>query len=128
VEKGGESGMDKPHKRLEVWKESIEFVVIIYDLARKFPRSEEFVLTPQLKRAVISIAANIAEGAARHSKREFIQFLYIARGSMSEVDTYLEIALRLGIIGKEVVSGLEPRMTRIDKMLTGLIQFLKKKS
>ncbi len=120
--------MDKPHKKLEVWKESIEFVVIIYNLARRFPRGEEFVLTSQLKQAVISIAANIAEGAARHSKREFIQFLYIVRGSISEVDTYLEIALRLGIINQEMVSGIEPRMTRIEKMLTGLIQFLKRKS
>jgi len=120
--------MYKPHKKLDVWKESIEFVVVIYNLTKKFPHSEEFVLTPQLKRAVISIPANIAEGAARHSKREFIQFLYIARGSMSEVDTYLEIALRLGIITKEMVSGIEPQIPRIDKMLTGLIQFLQKKS
>ncbi len=120
--------MDKPHKKLDVWKESIEFAVTIYNLVKKFPSNEEFGLTSQLKRAAVSIPGNIAEGAARNSKREFVQFLYIARGSMSEVDTHLEIALRLGFIAKEMAASIEPKMTRIDKMLTGLIQFLKKKS
>jgi four helix bundle protein len=72
--------MDKPHNKLDVWKESIEFVVAIYNLVKGFPRNEEFGLTSQLKRAAVSIPGNIAEGAARNSKREFVQFLYIARG------------------------------------------------
>jgi four helix bundle protein len=101
--------------------------VAIYNLVKGFPRNEEFGLTSQLKRAAVSIPGNIAEGAARNSKREFVQFLYIARGSISEVDTHLEIALRLRFITQEMAASIETRMMRIDKMLTGLIQFLKKR-
>jgi four helix bundle protein len=101
--------------------------VAIYNLVKGFPRNEEFGLTSQLKRTAVSIPGNIAEGAARNSKREFVQFLYIARGSISEVDTHLEIALRLRFITQEMAASIETRMMRIDKMLTGLIQFLKKR-
>jgi four helix bundle protein len=101
--------------------------VAIYNLVKGFPRNEDFGLTSQLKRTAVSIPGNIAEGAARNSKREFVQFLYIARGSISEVDTHLEIALRLRFITQEMAASIETRMMRIDKMLTGLIQFLKKR-
>jgi four helix bundle protein len=101
--------------------------VAIYNLVKGFPRNEEIGLTSQLKRTAVSIPGNIAEGAARNSKREFVQFLYIARGSISEVDTHLEIALRLRFITQEMAASIETRMMRIDKMLAGLIQFLKKR-
>jgi four helix bundle protein len=84
--------MEKPHKKLDAWKESMNLVILVYELTRQFPQNEVFGLISQLRRAVISIPGNVAEGAARQTRREFIQFLYIARGSLSEVDTYIEIA------------------------------------
>ncbi len=117
--------MEKPHKRLDAWNESINLVCLIYALAKELPKNEEYGLINQLKRAVVSIAANIAEGAARQTKREFTQFLYIARGSISEVDTYIEIGTRLGYISDKWAE-IDKKMMRIDKMITGLIQSLKK--
>jgi len=118
--------MDKPHKKLDVWKESIALVILVYELTRRFPKEELYGLVNQIRRAAVSIPANIAEGAARQTRREFLQFLYIARGSISEVDTYLEIAKRLGYIGQESIANVDKKMTRIDKMITGLIHSLKK--
>jgi len=88
--------MKKPHRELTVWQKSVDFIIHVYELTKKFPKSEMYSLTSQLRRASISIASNIAEGAARKSPREFVQFLTIARGSISEIDTHLEIASRLG--------------------------------
>lgn len=118
--------MDKPHKKLDVWRESIALVKLVYELASRFPKNEEYGLSSQMKRAVLSIPGNIAEGAARQTKREFIQFLCIARGSISELDTYLEIGKTLGYIEKEGVTQLDNKMLAVDKMLTGLIKSLKK--
>ena len=81
--------MDKPPKKLDAWKEAIFLIVRIYELADKFPKSEAFGLSSQIKRAVLSMVANISEGTARQTKREFTQYLYMARGSLSEVDTLL---------------------------------------
>jgi len=120
--------MDKPHKKLNVWKESISLVILIYDLVKRFPKNEEYGLVSQIKRTAISIAGNIAEGAARQTRREFIQFLYIARGSISEVDTYFEIASRLGYIPPESIAAIDKKMMDVDKMLTGLIHSLKRRS
>jgi len=120
--------MDKPHKKLDVWKESINLVILVYELTRQFPKNEIFGLISQLRRAVISIPGNIAEGAARQTRREFVQFLYIARGSLSEVDTYIEIARRLGYIEKGSLAMVEQKMIDVDKIITGLIRSLKKKT
>ena len=119
--------MEKPHKKLNAWKESIALVVLVYDLTKQFPKSELFGLISQLRRAVISIPANVAEGAARQTRREFVQFLHIARGSLSEVDTYIEIARRLGYMEDVPLAGVETKMVDVDKIITGLIQSLKRK-
>lgn len=83
--------MDKPHKKLEVWQQSILLVPKVYGLLGQFPKSEEYGLINQIKRCVVSVSANIAEGAARHTKKEFTQFLHVAQGSLSELDTHIEI-------------------------------------
>ncbi len=119
--------MEKPHKKLAAWKESIHLVIMVYEITRNFPQSEIFGLISQIRRAVISIPANVAEGAARQTRREFVQFLYIARGSVSEMDTYIEIARKLGYIGKESMVKVDEKMMDVDKILTGLIQSLKRK-
>ena len=94
--------MDKPHKRLDVWKLSMKLVTRIYRITQAFPGEERYGLVQQLRRAAISIPSNIAEGAARHGNREFRHFVTIARGSLSEVDTQLDIALRLGYLKLEM--------------------------
>ncbi len=119
--------MEKPHKRLDAWKESIALVLLVYQLTRQFPQNEVFGLISQMRRAAISIPANIAEGAARQTRREFIQFLYIARGSVSEIDTLLEIAQRLGYTQKESIGIIEQKLMDVDKIITGLLQSLKRK-
>jgi four helix bundle protein len=118
--------IEKPHKKLDVWKKSIELVKRIYELTKTFPKIEEYGLTNQMRRAAISIPANISEGAARQTKKEFIQFLHMAQGSLSELDTHLEISLRLGYIKEISLQELSVLMNNIDKMITGLIKSLKR--
>jgi len=89
---------EKPHRKLKVWQASMDFVIDVYKEAQRFPAQEKFGIAAQLQRAVVSIPSNIAEGAARKNTRELLQFLYIARGSLSELDTQLEICLRLGYL------------------------------
>ena len=85
----------KTHKDLQVYKKSIEFVELVYEITSTFPKEEKYSLSAQLKRAAISVPSNIAEGAARKGTREFIHFLYISLSSLSEIDTQIEIAYRL---------------------------------
>ena len=87
---------EKPHRKLKVWQASMDFVVDLYAELEKFPAHKRFGFIGQLQRAAVSIPSNIAEGAARKSTRELLQFLYIARGSISELDTQLEICFRIG--------------------------------
>jgi len=118
--------LEKPHKKLDVWKKSIALTKKIYEWTNHFPKTEIYGLTAQMRRAAISIPANIAEGAARQTKREFIQFLHMAQGSLSELDTLLEISKELGYVQTNFDEGLLLLMNDIDKMLTGLIKSLKK--
>ena len=116
--------MDKPHKKLNVWKESIELARDVYTLTSRFPSEERFGLTSQMRRAAISIPSNVAEGAARRSKKEFKNFVGMAQGSLSELDTQFELAVALGYLNRNDLGGLEERMLKIDKMLSGLIRSL----
>lgn len=103
----------------------MEFAEKIFQSTRNFPKEEQFGLTSQIKRSAVSIPSNIAEGAARNSKKEFIQFLYIAMGSLSEIETQLLLAHRLMFLdGKGIFDDIES----IRKMLLGLIKFLKGKN
>jgi four helix bundle protein len=118
--------LQKPHKKLDVWKRSIDLVQNIYELTKTFPKIEEYGLINQMRRAAISVPANISEGAARQTKKEFIQYLHMAQGSLSELDTNLEITLRLGYTKESSLQELSALMNDIDKMLTGLIKSLKR--
>lgn len=89
---------DAIYKKLVVWQRSMELVKVVYELMKSFPRNEHFRLCDQLSRAVISIPSNIAEGNGRGSKKEFAHFLSVARGSLYETMTQLEIAANLGYI------------------------------
>ena len=115
----------KPHKKLEIWKKSINFVTKIYKVTESFPENEKFILVPQVRRSAISIPSNIAEGAARTSKKEFINFLSIAQGSLSELETQLIISNNLGYLEEKDMHMLE-ELDEISRMIIGLIRFLKK--
>ena len=115
----------KTHYDLDVWNKSIVLVSNIYKTTAKFPKEEIYGLTSQIKRASISIPSNIAEGASRQTNKEFIQFLYIALGSASEVETQLIIANNLGFINQYELSFLLNEFGKIKKMLNGLIKYLK---
>ncbi len=86
------------HTNLEVWKESVELSVDVYELTKHFPKEELYALTSQLRRSAISIPSNIAEGCARNKNGETIHFLYIALGSLAELETQLIIASKLGLL------------------------------
>jgi len=118
----------KTHKDLDVWKEAIEFVIKIYDMTDKLPDNEKYGLTSQLKRSVVSIPSNIAEGAARAYNKEFIQFLNIALGSVAEVDTQLLICFKLGYLKSEIYRELEIELIEIRKMILGLRKYIYAKS
>jgi four helix bundle protein len=113
------------HKDLDVWKLGIQIVKDIYTATAKFPQGEMYGLTSQLRRAAVSVPANIAEGAARNGKKEFVQFLYIGLGSLSEIETLLIIAEDLNYIGN---NGLRNQVTSLRMKMLNLIKYLKSKS
>ena len=117
--------MLKSHKDLEVWKVSVEFVTDLYRLTNSFPKSELFSLTNQIRRAAISIPSNIAEGAGRKNTKEFIQFLYIALGSLSELETQLLIAKNIDYLTDDQIDTDKIRSIRV--LLSSLIRALTNK-
>ena len=108
----------RPHYRLEAWKEAMSLVKMVYTLTQTFPKDELYGLTNQMRRAAVSIPSNIAEGAARSSRKEFAHFLSIARGSLSELETQLLISVDLGfLIAKHDVFD---KADRVSRLVTGL--------
>ncbi len=118
--------MEKPHKRLDAWKLSMDLAIDVYRETDKFPNRERFSLSDQMRRATVSVPSNIAEGAARQTKKEFSNFFHIAQGSLSELDTQIELARRLGFLLETSWLDLDLRMVQIDKMITGLIRHVAK--
>ncbi|MEQ8939001.1 MAG: four helix bundle protein, partial [Gammaproteobacteria bacterium] len=111
----------KSHRELDVWNKAIDFSEIIYRLTKDYPREESFGLVSQMRRAAVSIAANVSEGAARNSRKDFIRFLYIARGSASELDTLLEISDRTKMTETDLIIRAKQDNVVILKMLSALI-------
>ena len=112
------------YKDLNVWKESMNLVESIYKLIKILPKEETYALSSQLRRSVISIPSNIAEGQNRNSYKEFIQFLYISLGSASEVETQLLIAQRLNYL-QNIDKELQ-QIDKIRKMINALINSIKR--
>lgn len=115
----------KTHKDLDIWQRGIGFVEQIYKVTTHFPKEELYGLTSQIRRAAISYPSNIAEGAARYSKKEFIQFLYVSLGSLSEVETQLIIAGRLSYLKTDK---LLEEVEALRRMTLNFIKYLKSKS
>jgi four helix bundle protein len=119
--------VEKPHKKLEGWQLAMEIVQDIYNFTQQLPVEENYGLVSQMRRSAISIPSNIAEGAARRSPKEFIQFLHIAQASLAELDTQIELCVRLGHLNNEREL-FERNLLEADKMISGLIRSIKSKS
>lgn len=112
-------------KELIVWQKSINLVTEIYRITEKFPPNEIYGLTSQLRRATVSVPSNIAEGNTRRSKADYLQFLRIARGSCSEIETQIIISKNLRFIDDNIFETLSFNIIEISKMINGLINSLK---
>ena len=113
----------KNYRELDVWKQSMDFVLDVYQALKTFPAEERYGICDQIRRAAVSIPSNIAEGFGRDTPKEFSHFLSIARGSLYEVSTQLELANRLGYLHAN--SELYPQVEAIGKMLNSLRSRLK---
>lgn len=119
--------MSADYKDLKVWQKSISLANDLYKITEKFPKEEQFGLTNQLRRAVVSISSNIAEGSGRETSKDFAHFVSIAKGSLREIETQLIIANNLDFIDSDKLSDLQEEITELDKMLFGLRKSLKEK-
>jgi four helix bundle protein len=117
--------LELSHKNLDKWKFSLELVTDIYSLTNEFPKEELFGLTNQLRRASVSVISNIAEGLSRTSKLEKVRFLEIARSSIVEIDTQLEIAIKLNICRKNKLIEIEKLINSLFAMITSLKKKIK---
>jgi len=113
------------HRSLKVWQESIVLVEHVYEATRTFPKEELFGLTSQMRRSAVSVPANIAEGSARTGTKELLQFLSIGAASLSELDTHVEIAIRLGYLKDDA---LTREIDDVAGLLMGLIASIKRRS
>ena len=111
------------HRDLLAWQEAMSLVELVYRVTAAFPRDELFGLTAQLRRAAVSVPSNIAEGAARNSSREFAHFLGITCGSLAEVETQLELGIRLGYLQK--APEVWAQTNRVRRLVTLLRQSLR---
>jgi four helix bundle protein len=118
--------MVRDYRDLEVWRLAMDLVEAIYRLSREFPKTEEYRLTSQLLRAAVSIPANIAEGNARASRKDYARFVSIARGSLAETETLLMLARRIGLARPEAVDSVLGEADRVGRMLNGLHRSLEK--
>ena len=110
------------HKQLDVWKASVELVKEIYRLTSTFPKDEQYGIVSQLKRASVSIVSNLSEGLSRNTKLDTRRFLQIARSSLVEIDSQIEISLQLNFCTKDQIKELEELSNRVFAMLTNLIK------
>ena len=115
----------KSHKDLDVWKDGIQLVKTVYVATNGYPKEEMYGLASQMRRAAVSVVSNIAEGAARQGNKEFVQFLYIALGSASELDTQIEVSRAIGLGDSKALLELQKDLDSISKMLQGLIRAVK---
>jgi len=112
------------YRKLRVRKASESLVVACYEATASFPRSEEFGLKSQIRRAAVSIPANIAEGSGRHSDKDFVRFVRIARGSASEVECLVPLAAEVGLIPSAISRQIDIDVSEVRKMLAGLARSL----
>jgi four helix bundle protein len=118
----------RDYAKIEAWKMADDLTVAVYERTRCFPKEELYGLTSQVRRAVSSVLANIVEGSARESKRDYVHFLYIARGSLVEAQYFLQLARRLGYISAEEDQHLQDQTRQTFACLHGLVQSVEQES
>ena len=118
----------RTHHELKAWQEAMILVREVYSVTKRFPQDERFGLTAQLRRAAVSVPSNIAEGAARGSDKEFGQFLIIARGSISEIETQLLIAKDLVYLSEDMYAAVTQNVDTTFSLIGGLLRSLRKRS
>ena len=118
--------MKRSHRDLKVWQEAISLVETVYRLTAAFPKEEQYGLTSQMRRAATSVPANIAEGAARSGTRELLHFFSIATGSLSELDTHIEVAKRLGLMKQ--TADVQEQIDRVTALTLALAKSLRAKN
>jgi four helix bundle protein len=114
----------RPHQKLEAWSKGIDLVTEVYKNTEHFPKEERYGLTGQIRRAAVSIPANLAGGAGRRSQKEFAHFLSNSQGSASELETELIIANRLGYLDETTFARMIDQLERIGRLITGLTRHL----
>ena len=105
----------RPHEKLDVWMGAMELARQIYTITAGFPKEEIYGLTSQLRRAAVSVPSNLAEGAARTGPREFLQFINISQGSLSEIDTQIELSKMLNYIDGHIFNNIQKQLMIISK-------------
>ena len=111
-----------------VWQKAMDLVEVVYRATAAFPKEETYALTSQIRRAVVSVPANIAEGQGRRLPREYLYFLANARGSLLELDTHLEIAVRLSYFANDTYLTLKTQRDEVNKILNGLMRSVERSS
>jgi four helix bundle protein len=117
----------RDHRDLRMWNLSMSLTQSIYETTRTFPADERFGLTAQMRRAAVSIPANIAEGFGRETTGAYIQFVRISQGSAKELETLIDIAKRVGFLNEDRAAGLAATVTEVSKMTRALIRALERK-
>lgn len=115
---------EKGFRQLIVWQKAYELVLEVYKITKAFPKEEMYGLVSQMRRAAVSVPANIAEGYERNHRKEYLQFLYIAKGSLGEVETYLFLAKDLGYLSTDNYLVVEQKRIETARLLKGLIKSL----
>jgi four helix bundle protein len=118
----------RDYTKIEAWKLADDLTVAVYERTRSFPREEAYGLTSQLRRASYSVPANIVEGSSRESKKDYLHFLYIARGSLSETQYFIHLSRRLGYLSAEEADELHGHTKQAFGCLHGLIRAVEKET
>lgn len=115
----------KTYRDLIVWQKSMDLVLLVYNTTKQFPKEEMYNLTSQIRRSVVSVPSNIAEGYGRNSSADYVRFLQIASGSLYELQTQLEICERMEYLSRESFNTVNALSIEIEKMLSSLISKIK---
>jgi four helix bundle protein len=118
----------RDYTKIEAWRLADDLTVAVYERTRSFPREEIYGLTSQLRRAAYSVPANIVEGSSRESKKDYLHFLYIARGSLSETQYFIHLARRLDYVSSQETDAPQRQMKITFACLHGLIRAVEKEA
>lgn len=116
----------RDYKNIVAWQKADDLALAVYEASRSFPKEEVYSLTSQLRRAAYSVPANIAEGASRNSQKDYLHFLFIARGSVAEVAYFIHLSQRLGYLTGDRHARLAEQADKASRVLTGLIRSVEK--